>query len=117
MAPLGAPKALAPQALARPMDPMGAISAARAPPSAMFSEAVLSARLARALDALLAMKRADEAQIARGPRAGALLAMKLADEAQIARGPRGLRAAIFTTPRARAFMRRTASRCTSSAAA
>ena len=44
-----------------------------APPGApkreeVFSEAVFGARLARALDALLAMQRADAAQIARGPR-------------------------------------------------
>ena len=47
----------------------------------MFSEAVFGARLARALDALLAMQRA------RDPSA-----------AQIARGPRGPLAALFTTP-------------------
>ena len=49
-----------------------------APGAPVFSEAVFGARLARALDALLAIQRADAAQIARGPR--------------------GPRAAIFTTP-------------------
>ena len=48
------------------------------PPSAVFSEAVFGARLACPFDALLAMQRADAAQITRGPR--------------------GPRAAIFTTP-------------------
>ena len=46
------------QAPAQPWDP-------RAP---VFSEAVFGARLALALDALLAMQRAEAAQIARGPR-------------------------------------------------
>ena len=50
--------------------PRKAAPAAGAPgaPKEVFSEAVFGARLARALDALLAMQRADAAQIARGPR-------------------------------------------------
>ena len=48
------------------------------PTEAVFSEAVFGARLARALDALLAMQRADAVHIARGPR--------------------GVQAAIFTAP-------------------
>ena len=64
-----------------PLQPPKAVVAPKAPPAAaaagaapgaptpkVFSEAVFGARLARALDALLAMQRADAAQIARGPR-------------------------------------------------
>ena len=65
-----------------PMPAPDAIPALPAPaaPGGVFSEAVFGARLARALDALLAMQRA------RDPSA-----------AQIARGPRSPLAALFTT--------------------
>ena len=45
-----------------------AVTVPRAPPAAgVVSEAVFGARLARALDALLAMQQADAVQLARGP--------------------------------------------------
>ena len=57
----------APPQKAAPVAPQ-ATGAPGAPKKEVFSEAVFGARLARALDALLAMQRADAAQIARGPR-------------------------------------------------
>ena len=70
---------VAPAAVAPKAPPAAAAGAPGAPVvAAVFSEAVFGARLARALDALLAMQRADAAQIARGPR--------------------GPLAALFTTP-------------------
>ena len=54
-------KSIVPAAPAAPVTP-------GAPKKEVFSEAVFGARLARALDALLSMQRADAAQIARGPR-------------------------------------------------
>ena len=60
------------------MAPAQAPAAGASGAPVVFSEAVFGARLARALDALLAMQRADAAQIARGPR--------------------GPLAALFTTP-------------------
>ena len=53
---------------ATPAAPKAPAPAAGAQGAPVLSEAVFGARLARALDALLAMQRADAAQIARGPR-------------------------------------------------
>ena len=68
----------APPQKAAPAPAPSSVASPVAPVVAVFSEAVFGARLARALDALLAMWRADAAQIARGPR--------------------GPLAALFTTP-------------------